>query len=504
MTFSTKTIFVEISKSIYYIGFWCFLLACKLYCSYYLYIMPMIHPTLLLIDSSSNFAYAGLNNLIAFLFWVSLLFIFLFDTQIYFAIFSSILSTLIGINLKIGSVKTFDDLVRKFLSTKLNVCKFFDSSFDVVKNSVIDVSLNKKPNNLLINKKSDPLLQDLDEYAILNWLSPNYDRSEKFEVLINFFQDFKMQLFSTIWNKVIFEIREDDLISNKETYILSFKISKTKTKLPLFILCGCVNEIIPIFIARSKVYCSKNTNLDRSGVQLAFESEFMEANQQNALIVELFVELYESLFWLLDNLLGPKHKKQIEEIKRLLNDCSSYGFSLKIVNFEKLFNLRDVFNDMICGLIASYKTIFKVEIDKSSKHIFDFNFKHNHKLLNNDYVSPNPQLFFEKNDENCKLNINCEPFLLMIRIHVCNFFDAFSKCFYNEQPIALIKLKIFELKEGISHKKYFLNSLESFFRSRNCLENLERINILLTLSQQDCQPWSYDVQRRLIVLSLFF
>ncbi|MFS7956864.1 putative 1,3-beta-glucan synthase [Helianthus anomalus] len=178
-----------------YATFWIMLITTKLAFSYCLEIKPLVGPTKAIM-SVDMYAYTwrsffspgpARNNIgVVVALWAPIILVYFMDTQIWYAIFSTLLGGVYGAFQRLGEIRTLGMLRSRFesLPGAFNGC-------------------------LIPPEKSDPVKKK----GLKATLSCNYDA-------ISYSKGKEAARFAQLWNKIITSFREEDLINNREMNLL--------------------------------------------------------------------------------------------------------------------------------------------------------------------------------------------------------------------------------------------------------------------------------------------
>ncbi|KAG2675087.1 hypothetical protein I3760_13G168800 [Carya illinoinensis] len=175
-----------------YTMFWVLLIVTKLAFSYYIEIKPLVGPTKAIMDVKiSNYQWheffpRAKNNIgVVIALWAPIILVYFMDTQIWYAIFSTIYGGVYGAFRRLGEIQTLGMLRSRFLSLPgaFNAC-------------------------LIPEEKTKPKKKGLK-----STLSRNFD-----EIPPN--KGKEAARFAQLWNKIISSFREEDLISYREMDLL--------------------------------------------------------------------------------------------------------------------------------------------------------------------------------------------------------------------------------------------------------------------------------------------
>ncbi|KAJ0771630.1 putative 1,3-beta-glucan synthase [Helianthus annuus] len=177
----------------WYTTFWILLIITKLAFSYYLEIKPLVGPTKAIMRvhirtyAWHEFFPQARNNIgVVVALWAPIILVYFMDTQIWYAIFSTIFGGVYGAFRRLGEIRTLGMLRSRFesLPGAFNGC-------------------------LIPPEKSDPVKKK----GLKATLSRNYDA-------ISYSKGKEAARFAQLWNKIITSFREEDLINNREMNLL--------------------------------------------------------------------------------------------------------------------------------------------------------------------------------------------------------------------------------------------------------------------------------------------
>ncbi|KAI3705428.1 hypothetical protein L1987_75665 [Smallanthus sonchifolius] len=176
-----------------YTTFWVLLIITKLAFSYYLEIKPLVGPTKAIMSVHINtyawhefFPQARNNIGVVVALWAPISLVYFMDTQIWYAIFSTLFGGVYGAFRRLGEIRTLGMLRSRFesLPGAFNGCLIPPEKSDTVKKKGLKATLSR-----------------------------NYDA-------ITFHKGKEAARFAQLWNKIITSFREEDLINNREMNLL--------------------------------------------------------------------------------------------------------------------------------------------------------------------------------------------------------------------------------------------------------------------------------------------
>ncbi|KAG4935648.1 hypothetical protein AAZX31_18G104000 [Glycine max] len=202
-----------------YTLFWIMLLISKLAFSYYVEILPLVGPTKLIMGMSiDNYQWHEFfpenethNICVVIAIWAPIILVYFMDTQIWYAIYATLLGVIVGAVGHLGEIRTLEMLRSRFQSVPGAFSLRFWTGRDTKTKQV-----------------------ELDE---------TYERNN-------------ISYFSQFWNEFINSMREEDLISDRDRDFLLIPYSSTHVSViqwPPFLLASK----IPIAVDMAKDYTKK-------------------------------------------------------------------------------------------------------------------------------------------------------------------------------------------------------------------------------------------------------
>ncbi|XP_074576315.1 callose synthase 7-like [Curcuma longa] len=238
-----------------YTLFWILLLISKLAFSYYVEIYPLVEPTkMIMAIGAPNYAwheffpYLQHNIGVVITIWAPIVLVYFMDTQIWYAIFSTIVGGIHGAFSHLGEIRTLGMLRSRFETVP----------------SVFTENLMPTPN----------------------------EKNSKEEM-----ERMNIAKFSHIWNEFISSLREEDLISNRERDLLLVPYSLgdiSVVQWPPFLLASK----IPIALDMAKDFKKKG------------EKELIKKIKHDKHMLSAVIECYETLRDILKELLIDEDEKR--------------------------------------------------------------------------------------------------------------------------------------------------------------------------------------------------
>ncbi|CAK4681037.1 unnamed protein product [Aphanomyces euteiches] len=186
-----------------YIAYWLVLWLCKACVSYWVLISPLMLPSLAIYNMDLDYKthVVSVRNIgVIFALWAPVLFVFCYDTQIYFTIFQALYGAFKGVRMHTGEYHGLHDISKAFR---------------------------------LIPQRFDSKV--VTAYAVAQDHIPSEDGHRR---------SMLMARFVVVWNEVINFFREGDLLDDKEAAILQYDIAPHTGEIyePVFLSAGKVQE----------------------------------------------------------------------------------------------------------------------------------------------------------------------------------------------------------------------------------------------------------------------
>ncbi|XP_037480037.1 putative callose synthase 6 [Triticum dicoccoides] len=278
-----------------YTTFWILLLICKLAFSYYVEISPLVGPTKTIMFLGRGryiwhefFPYLQHNLGVVFTIWAPVYFM---DTQIWYAIFSTVCGGVNGAFSRLGEIRTLGMLRSRF--------------------EAIPKAFGK---NLVPTHRSEPKRHGQDD------LTSHMEKK-----------------FSYIWNAFISSLREEDLISNSEKDLLVVPSSVGDTSVTQW----------PPFLLASKIPMA----LDIAKSVKKRDEELLRRIKQDPYTYYAVIECYETLLDILYSLIAEtSDMKVVDRIRESLEESIHNRSLVRDFRLDELHLLSDKFNKLL-GLL---------------------------------------------------------------------------------------------------------------------------------------------------------
>ncbi|KAM0855378.1 hypothetical protein ACQ4PT_049810 [Festuca glaucescens] len=284
-----------------YTTFWILLLICKLAFSYYVEISPLVGPTKIIMflgrgtyEWHEFFPYLQHNLGVVFTIWAPIVMVYFMDTQIWYAIFSTICGGVNGAFSRLGEIRTLGMLRSRF--------------------EAIPKAFGK---HLVPRHGSQSKRREREEDKKLH-----------------------IDKFSDIWNAFIISMRDEDLISNRERDLLIVPSSVGDTTVFQW----------PPFLLASKIPIA----LDMAKSVKKRDEELHKRIKQDPYTYYAVIECYETLLNILYSLTEEtSDKKVVDRIRDSLDDSIRRQSLVKEFRLDELPQLSDKFNKLLILLLRT-------------------------------------------------------------------------------------------------------------------------------------------------------
>ncbi|KAF3976520.1 hypothetical protein CMV_000294 [Castanea mollissima] len=298
-----------------YTMFWVLLIVSKLAFSYYVEIKPLVGPTKLIMKVHVNvfqwhefFPQAKNNIGVVIALWAPIIIVYFMDTQIWYAIFSTIFGGLYGAFRRLGEIRTLVMLRSRFesLPGAFNAC-------------LIPVENNEKT-----KKKGLKATFSLKFDEV-----PSNNRKNAAQ-------------FAQLWNRIITSFRDEDLITNGEMDLLLVPYWASGLDLTQW----------PPFLLASKIPVALHMAKDSKGKA----SELKKRLKRDIYMTSAVCECYASFKKIINSLvLGKREKEIINEIFSKVDYHIEKQDLIEELNMSALPSLCEQFIMLIKYLLENKK-----------------------------------------------------------------------------------------------------------------------------------------------------
>nr|GMC74776.1 callose synthase 7-like isoform X1 [Ipomoea batatas]GMC76759.1 callose synthase 7-like isoform X1 [Ipomoea batatas] len=284
-----------------YTFFWIMLLISKLAFSYYVEILPLVQPTKTIMDIRvTNYEWHEFfpnmaNNIgVVIAIWSPIILVYFMDTQIWYAIFYTIVGGITGAFSHLGEIRTLGMLRSRFVSIP----------------SAFSERLVPSSKEELRKRRKDDALERKN-----------------------------IAKFSQMWNEFIVSMRMEDLISNRERDLLLVPYSSNDVTITVIQW--------PPFLLASKIPIALDMAKDFKGKE---DADLFRKIQSDEFMFSAVIESYQTLNYLLHKILdSPEDRRIINQIckeveesingKHFLRDFRMSGLPILNNKLERFLDL---------------------------------------------------------------------------------------------------------------------------------------------------------------------
>ncbi|GAV73698.1 LOW QUALITY PROTEIN: Glucan_synthase domain-containing protein/DUF605 domain-containing protein/FKS1_dom1 domain-containing protein, partial [Cephalotus follicularis] len=290
-----------------YTFFWILLIITKLAFSYYIEIKPLVNPTKAIMSVQIHafqwheFFPRAKNNIgVVIALWAPIILVYFMDTQIWYAIFSTMFGGIYGAFRRLGEIRTLGMLRSRFQSLPgaFNEC-------------------------LIPEEKSEPKKKGLRATFSRNYAEIPSNREKE------------AARFAQLWNKIISSFREEDLISNREMDLLLVPYWADRE-------LGLVQW--PPFLLASKIPIALDMAKGSTGKDKELQKRIEADNYMSCAVRECYASFRNIIKKLVQ---GEREKKVIEDIFTEVDKRIEEGQLISEYKMSALPNLYDHFVKLI-------------------------------------------------------------------------------------------------------------------------------------------------------------
>ncbi|KAK9283428.1 hypothetical protein L1049_011670 [Liquidambar formosana] len=305
----------ESSVSLFkYTVFWVLLIVAKLAFSYYIEIRPLVGPTKSIMQVHittfqwHEFFPRARNNIgVVVALWAPIVLVYFMDTQIWYAIFSTIFGGIYGAFRRLGEIRTLGMLRSRFqsLPAAFNAC-------------LIPVEKNEKTRQKGLRATFSCKFAEIQS---------NKEAAK----------------FAQLWNKIISSFREEDLISNREMNLLL---------VPYWADHDLDLIQWPPFLLASKIPIALDMAKDSNGKDRELKKRLDVDNYMHCAVRECYASFKNIINFLVQ---GEREKVVIKDIFNKVDDHILQKNLISKLNMSALPNLYDQFVKLIEYLLVNKK-----------------------------------------------------------------------------------------------------------------------------------------------------
>ncbi|RLN07693.1 callose synthase 3-like [Panicum miliaceum] len=291
-----------------YTMFWVLLLATKLIVSFYVEIKPLVQPTKDIMKEPIRtfqwhefFPHANNNIGVVIALWAPIILVYFMDTQIWYAIFSTLIGGIYGACRRLGEIRTLGMLRSRFesLPKAFNQCLI---PSDTSKKRGFRAAFSSKPSKTPEGTKEE----------------------EKIAAR-----------FAQIWNLIITSFREEDLIDNREKDLLLVPYCKDRDM-----------DIIqwPPFLLASKIPIALDMAADSGGKDRDLKKRMKSDPYFTYAIKECYASFKNIIYALV---IGPREREVIQKIFNVVDEHIAEDTLIKELNMSNLPTLSKKFIELL-------------------------------------------------------------------------------------------------------------------------------------------------------------
>ncbi|RHY81841.1 hypothetical protein DYB26_011032, partial [Aphanomyces astaci] len=366
-----------------YMCFWLFLFTVKIMFGYNFMVKNLVETSLMIWMSDplqylkvSNFMIqASYHNVvyIAFL-WLPAFIVFMYDAQIFYAMFSVVFGSIRGFNLRIGELRSFRILRQSFK----NIPKMFNKK--LVENTVEIALHQQKVDEKKKGKKQQKSDGDDDDKKPLQIQTTTYNTGDAAAAPVPLLghggssirtfgsvsgiggEEFDRVIpFALAWNRCLRSMRDADVISNRELSVLSYLIeSKDKADrrlyTPVFLTAGKLDESLEIITDCGVVYDRLKSDKKKDAALEKVETSMRNRLKKDDLRVEACLGSYKFTSRVVSQLLGDAHA-DMDACFEFIEESVANHTILKALNVANLHALRTASAEMMKAILDTPKGI---------------------------------------------------------------------------------------------------------------------------------------------------
>mmetsp|Transcript_16518 Transcript_16518/g.23108 ORF Transcript_16518/g.23108 Transcript_16518/m.23108 type:complete len:2184 (+) Transcript_16518:275-6826(+) len=226
--------------------FWVLLLAWKMVISYNFQVVPCLNPTLWIWAQFKFFSLATRITMILIT-WLPFFVVYIFDMYIWYAVVQGVCGLVVGMRDKVGQIHQFSLVSYLFSEFPGEVGeKLFQTKKPDVKpvNMIVDNPEDAGENGVQLDSKTYTSYGSIEDDEMSIRVQKNWRR------------------FAIIWNEMINDLRQADLMSNQEQFVFEFRLvdlpnPKARSfQTPLFVSTSSINASINFIASNAAAFNS--------------------------------------------------------------------------------------------------------------------------------------------------------------------------------------------------------------------------------------------------------
>lgn len=318
-----------------YMVFWITMIAFKLVFSYRFEVSAMVLPTLEITDDYINYHNMSFEkmSLLLVLRWLPQFLVYTIDMSIWYALWQAFAGTSVGLQDNLGSVRDINDIRDNFVRAPEAFCKKMLS----------DDAGSRKGSSANFNSR-DSLNNVTEATKLLDAAE-----SQRLQSYVNNLLDVRIQkwvMFSAAWNEVIDQMRQEDILSNRERDYLLFSRFDGFSQaiyLPVFQTAGVIDEVLA------------EIERPQEDVPLDTDAELFRPVVEHTTMRTAVSEVWELGSFVLVHLMGHVHNTDIASIMNMVLRWSESGSLCDHVKMAHIRKAMVQFKGLISLLDKSLK-----------------------------------------------------------------------------------------------------------------------------------------------------
>ncbi|CAK4077922.1 unnamed protein product [Aphanomyces euteiches] len=353
-----------------YACFWIVLFFVKLLFDYTFMVKNLVETSILIwvsdetqYQQASNFMIqSSYHNILYILFlWLPAFVVFMYDAQIFYALFSVVVGSVRGFNLRIGELRSFRILRIAFK----DIPKMFNVK--MVQNGIETKLLQEQKDNKKDKKKKsseepEPTLR-VQTAAYSSTLTQSSEdetgsmSGRPYESVsgIDGEEFLRIIPFAMAWNRCLQSMRDADVLSNRELSVLSYLIegkdsSERRLYPPAFLTAGKLDESLDIISECATVHKRLMSDKKKDAALAKVEKSMRKRLKKDSLRVEACMGTYKFTCRVVQQLLGEVHV-EIDQCFAFVDECVLNNDVLKALNVSNLHALRMTSADLMKAIL---------------------------------------------------------------------------------------------------------------------------------------------------------
>ncbi|KAF0698947.1 hypothetical protein As57867_010429, partial [Aphanomyces stellatus] len=355
-----------------YMSFWILLFLVKVVFDYTFMVKKLVETSFFIWSSDpskylpvSNFMFqVSYHNIIYIVFlWLPAFVVFMYNVQIFYALFSVILGSCLGFKLRIGELRSFHVLrhafgdLPKMFNWKLIQNPIEDKLFQIDSRKETSKKGVKEAQHALLRIQTTPTSTRNETNDVWDLVHSQYNSVNG----IGGDEFLRVVPFALAWNRCLQSMRVADILSNRELSLLSYMIEGDKTigrRLfpPAFLTAGKLDKALDIIVECGATYDRLLLD-DKRDAALAKIEECMRMRlQKDNLRVEACLGSYVFLVRVVQQLLGGAHA-DLSPCFAFVEECVINSHVLKGLTVTNLHALRTASVDLVKFLLDVPKDV---------------------------------------------------------------------------------------------------------------------------------------------------